>query len=438
MELTTQPEINLFGDQLPSMEDIQRLSLNVRCGEANMLAFGKQVDENMSKTSPTTRLGVGIALYILGKDEEAVQKLEKAEDRKEKFIYTAFALRRRGRYDEAIENLAKYLKAGGDALTGTLEKAATYRAAGDFDKAEKELKSCANFENVSAEYHYQLGRLREAEGLYGKAINNYQTALELSPEHQEALFHLAYRCDLSGNEDAAIDYYEQIGSTSPVHVNALLNLAVLFEDKGEFDKASQCVDTVLKSHPNHARAILFKKDIESSKTMFYDEEKEKKTTRKNQILETPISDFELSVRSRNCLKKMNIETIGDLLNTTEAELLSYKNFGETSLREIKVILDSKNLHLGMALEERQFGLIDEVEDVDEDEQDQGILNKPVEDLQLSVRARKCMEKLEIHTVGEVTRRTEAELLGCKNFGVTSLNEIKKALSNLGLSLRSLD
>ncbi|MBN2269451.1 MAG: tetratricopeptide repeat protein [Sedimentisphaerales bacterium] len=438
MELTTQPEINLFGDQLPSMEDIQRLSLNVRCSESNMLTFGKQVDENMSKTSPTTRLSVGIALYILGKDEEAVQRLEKAEDRKEKFIYTAFALRRRGRCDEAIENLAKYLKAGGDALTGTLEKAAIYRAAGDFEKAEKELKSCANFENVSAEYHYQLGRLQEAKGLYGDAINNYQTALELSPEHQKALFHLAYRCDLSGNEDAAIDYYEQIGSTSPIHVNALLNLAVLFEDRGQFDKASQCVDMVLTFHPNHARATLFKKDIESSKTMFYDEEKEKKTTRKNQILETPISDFELSVRSRNCLKKMNIETIGDLLNTTEAELLSYKNFGETSLREIKVILDSKNLHLGMALEEKQFALIDEVEDIDEDEQDQGILNKPVEDLQLSVRARKCMEKLEIRTVGEVTRKTEAELLGCKNFGVTSLNEIKKALSNLGLSLRNLD
>ncbi|MHC4761969.1 MAG: DNA-directed RNA polymerase subunit alpha C-terminal domain-containing protein, partial [Planctomycetota bacterium] len=37
-----------------------------------------------------------------------------------------------------------------------------------------------------------------------------------------------------------------------------------------------------------------------------------------------------------------------------------------------------------------------------------------------------------------TQKTEAELLGCKNFGVTSLNEIKKAISNLGLSLRSID
>jgi len=278
---------------------------------------------------------------------------------------------------------------------------------------------------ISADYHCQLARLREVEGLYNEAIDNYQTALELSPDHQEALFHLAYRCDLSGNEDAAIDYYEQI-------------LAVLFEDRGQFDRASQCVDIVLESHPNHARAILFKKDIESSKTMFYDEEKEKKKTRKNQILETPISDFELSVRSRNCLKKMNLETIGDLLNITETELLSYKNFGETSLREIKVILDSKNLRLGMALEEKQFGPMDSVEDGGVEEEDKGILNKPIDDLQLSVRARKCVEKLDLHSIGEMIRRTDAELLGCKNFGVTSLNEIKKALSNFGLSLRSLD
>jgi DNA-directed RNA polymerase subunit alpha len=160
------------------------------------------------------------------------------------------------------------------------------------------------------------------------------------------------------------------------------------------------------------------------------------------MLETPISDFELSVRSRNCLKKMKIETIGDLLNITESELLSYKNFGETSLREIKIILDSKNLRLGMALEEKQFASIDDIEGdsiEDEDEDDgEGLLNKPVDDLQLSVRARKCTEKLDLHTIGELVRKTDAELLGCKNFGVTSLNEIKKALSNLGLSLRSLD
>jgi len=438
MELTTQPKIDIFGDELPSMDDIKALSQSVHASESGVLAFSAQTEKYMSKTSAKARLSVGIALYILGRDAEAVKKLEKAEDRKEKFVYAGFALRRLGKFAEAIEMLDKSLEHGGDKIGATLEKAATYRHAGDFEKAEKELKGCGNFANVSADYHYQLGRLQEAQGLYNEAIENYQTALELSPDHQEALFHLAYRCDLSGNEDAAIDYYQQIGSSSPAHVSALLNLAVIFEDNGQFDKASQCVETVLEAHPNHQRAILFGKDIESSKTMFYDEEKEKKKTYKHQMLETPISDFELSVRSRNCLKKMKINTIGDLLNITESELLSYKNFGETSLREIKIILDSKNLRLGMALEEKLFAAADDLEgDIIEDE-NEGLLNKPIEDLQLSVRARKCVEKLDLQSISELVRKTEAELLGCKNFGVTSLNEIKKALSNIGLSLRSLD
>jgi len=55
-----------------------------------------------------------------------------------------------------------------------------------------------------------------------------------------------------------------------------------------------------------------------------------------------------------------------------------------------------------------------------------------------VRARKCLQKLDIRTLGDLTRKTDAELLGVKNFGVTSLNEIKKAINNLGLSLRALD
>jgi len=243
---------------------------------------------------------------------------------------------------------------------------------------------------------------------------------------------------LSGDEEAAIDYYRQIASSWPAYISALLNLAVLYEDNGQYDKAAKCVDTVLETHPNHQRAILFKKDIESSKTMFYDEEKEEKKTRKTQILETPISDFELSVRSRNCLKKMKIHTLGDLLNITEVELLSYKNFGETSLREIKSILEPKGLILGMALEVELMPSVEISEGTVAIDEDEGLRNKPVDDLQLSVRARKCLQKLNLRSIGELTHKTEAELLGCKNFGVTSLNEINKALTNLGLSLRSLD
>lgn len=438
MEPITEPGIVLFADKLPKMDEIKALSEYIHSSEKNLISFSEQVESNMSRTGQKACLAVGIGLFILGRNAEAANKLRKAKDCKEKYIYMAFALRRMGEFDQAIENLQKSLDYEADTLSITLEKAATYRYAADFEAAAKELKACANFENVSADYHYQLARLQESQGLYEQAMDSYKKALELSPNHQRALFHLAFRCDLSGDEEAAIDYYKQIASGSPVYVSALLNLAVLYEDSGQLDKATQCVETVLETHPNHQRAILFKKDIESSKTMYYDEEKERKKTRKNQILETPISDFELSVRSRNCLKKMKIETLGDLLNITEAELLSYKNFGETSLREIKSILGPKGLALGMALEEKQIFPAESPERTVDTDQDEGLRNKTVDDLQLSVRARKCLLKLNIRTIGELTRRTDAELLGCKNFGVTSLNEIKKSIGDLGLSLRSLE
>ena len=438
MEPIMQYQIDLFADNLPSMDEIEQLNRFVNSSERNQITFSEQLEENISKTGAKTVLAVGIGLFILGRNEEAVKKLEKATDSQEKFIYLAFALRRQGRFDEAIENLERSLKDGADTFSVTLEKAATYRYALNFEKASAELKGCANFDNVSADYHYQAGRLDEVQGLYEEAMDNYRKALELAKGHQKALFHLAYRSDLLGDEESAIGYYKQIVTTSPVYVNSLINLAVLYEDIGEYEKAGKCIDKVLGSHPNHQRAILFKKDIESSKTMFYDEEKEKKKSRKNQILETPISDFELSVRSRNCLKKMNIETLGDLLNITEAELLSYKNFGETSLREIKNILEPKNLRLGMILEEKQLAS-EEIGDIDEmKEENEGLLSKSVDDLQLSVRARKCLQKLSMHSLNDLVHKTDAELLGCKNFGVTSLNEIKKALGDLGLSLRSLD
>lgn len=439
METITQCEINLFADEIPSLEQITTLAEFVHSSERNKIDFDQQVEENLSKTTPSVVLGTGIGLFILGKDDDAIKKLKKAPDCKEKFIYLAFALRRSGQIKAAIENLDKSLQFEADSLTITLEKAATYRCAKNLEAASEELKSCANFENVSAEFHYQQARILQMQGEYIKAAKNYQTAIDLSPDHQKARFHLAYLCDISGDEEAALENYKQIISTSSAYVSALLNLSVIFEDMGDYDNASQCVENVLDAHPNHQRAILFKKDIDSSKTMYYDEEKEKKKSRKSQILETPISDFELSVRSRNCLRKMNIHTIGDLLNISEAELLSYKNFGETSLTEIKIILESKSLQLGMSLEEKQFPPAEHFENASEDvEQDKVLLGKTIDDLQLSVRARKCVEKLNMRTLAELTSVTEAELLGCKNFGVTSLNEIKKSLTNLGLSLRTLE
>jgi tetratricopeptide (TPR) repeat protein len=222
MEATAQvqSQIDLFGEVPPNVEQIRKLSQQVQSSESNFNAFAQLVEQNLARTGAKGCLAAGIGLFILGRYSEAVDKLEKAADCAEKFTYLAFALRRSGRFDEAIKALDSSAKQGADALAVALEKASTHRKAGKLEAAQKELQGCANFKNVSAEYHYQLARLLEAQGLYDDAINNYKAALELAPENQEALFHLAFRCDIQGDEDAAVDYYKAIASTSTVYVTS--------------------------------------------------------------------------------------------------------------------------------------------------------------------------------------------------------------------------
>jgi DNA-directed RNA polymerase subunit alpha len=70
-------------------------------------------------------------------------------------------------------------------------------------------------------------------------------------------------------------------------------------------------------------------------------------------LSRSVDEMELSVRSYNCLKNANISTIGELVQKSEAEMLKTKNFGRKSLNEIKEILDSMGLSLGMKLDNHQ-------------------------------------------------------------------------------------
>ena len=77
---------------------------------------------------------------------------------------------------------------------------------------------------------------------------------------------------------------------------------------------------------------------------------EAKSPQVDPILLQPVDDLELTVRSANCLKAENIYYIGDLIQRTENELLKTPNLGRKSLNEIKEVLASKGLTLGMKLE----------------------------------------------------------------------------------------
>ena len=180
------------------------------------------------------------------------------------------------------------------------------------------------------------------------------------------------------------------------------------------------------------------KDVQASREMVVVEEQDRDVFKRKALLDTPVTDFELSVRARTCLKKMSIRTLGDLLRITEAELLSYKNFGESSLTEIKKMLTQKGLRLGQGLEDAHRAARRALMEQYKGTGKETVLAKPVSDMNLSVRARKAVQLLGCQTLGDLASHTEAELMGIKNFGATSLKEVKEKLVEFGLSLRILD
>jgi DNA-directed RNA polymerase subunit alpha len=299
--------------------------------------------------------------------------------------------------------------------------------------------SVTSINERAAEEYYRRGMEAEKEGNHEKAVDFFERALNENSDHEQACFRLAVLYDRRAEDARAIELYERICTSPPVHINALLNLALLYEDNNHYDEAHRCLDAVLRTNPNHERARLYMKDVDSARSMYYDEDDDRRGDRRDAVMGIPITDFELSVRSRNCLKKMSIRTLGDLLRTSEPELLSYKNFGETSLNEIKALLASKGLRLGQNAEEGKPGLPPRrTTAAAVGNMPPELLGKTVADMELSVRSRKALQRLNINTVGELAARTEDELLGCKNFGQTSLNEIKQQLASFGMSLRKLE
>lgn len=422
---------------------VQKLRAGLAQG-GNQFRSLREVTETLAKRIETGQgnpkklhLKLGIAFYFLGYMDKAAENLRHAETALGAF-YLGRALIARQQYDEALKAFDKAEKLGYTASTVRLQKAGIYLRQGDPNHAREilNLSKKEGLESHSAEYHFQLAGVMHADGDRPAAVKHLERAVELDPAHTGALFQLGYVNDLAGNDDDAIQYYERCLKHPPVHMGAVNNLGVLYEDNDKYDKAVECYGRLLKADPNDERARLFFKDAQASLTMYYSPEEDFDRGRYAQVMETPVTDFELSVRARNCLKKLNIKSLGDLTRVTEAQLLASKNFGETSLAEINEIMRAKSLRLGQSLEQGAFydrrgGY--QAQNLSAEEQ--AVLNKPVSELNLSVRARKCMNRLAISTLGELIQRTADELLEAKNFGMTSLTEVRDKLVNYNLKLR---
>lgn len=379
----------------------------------------------------------GLAMWAVGRHADAIALLEPEKANPGVAVCLARCYHSTGRIDEAVAVLTSR---SSDPIQAAAYLHALERSL-DRDRFAKGLEEVSSLLSA-ADAMYFKGRLKEFDGDTMGAIASYDEALSIDETHPEALFRLAINVDLRGEDEEARELYERALMHPPVNEACVINLGILYEDMGNYRRAMQCFDLALQANPNNSRARLYRRDTSAALSMYYDEDQERREDKRNKVMRTPINDFELSVRSRNCLAKMGVYTLGDLVKKTEAELLSYKNFGETSLQEIKEILRVKGLRLGMGQDEILTSTIGEAEEPapapedQPDPQSPDPRRRPVSELDLSVRSRRIVDLLKVRTIGDLSSKTEAELLACPNFGQTSLNEIKTKLDELGLSLRT--
>ncbi len=402
-------------------------------------SFKNRVAELGSSGEEGRRKGLG--LWMAGDNAAAAQQLAGAESDHVAAFTRAKALMSIGKAKEAFAIFERLSKAFPDEARprgGMLEaQLEADLAAGDEEAAhanlEKALRAAPASFATSADGYYLHGRMYELGHQHEAAVVAYDQAREADPTHRAALFRFAYTSERVGDTESALSGYQQLASMLPIDRNVLINMGMLLEDMGRDREACACYDIASRAFPMDNRLRRFLDDARSGIDMYYDEDMERKEDRLNQILRIPITDFELSVRARNCLNKMNILTLGDLVRHSESELLAYKNFGETSLQEIKEILVSKGLRLGMGREEAVASIeAARRRTVTTDPND--VMNRPVAELELSIRCRRVVEAMGCLTAGDITQHSEDEFLGMPNFGSTSLQELKAKLSELGLKL----
>lgn len=142
---------------------------------------------------------------------------------------------------------------------------------------------------------------------------------------------------------------------SPVRKVAYYVDKTRVENRTDLDKLTIELETNGTLNPEDAIKIsanILQKQLATFVDLSYEEEKVDKNNLNDfdPVLLRPVDDLELTVRSANCLKAENIYLIGDLVQKTEGELLKTPNLGKKSLTEIKDVLASRSLMLGMILE----------------------------------------------------------------------------------------
>ncbi len=390
-------------------------------------------DKDPDELSPAIYVKLGVCQYLVGDYQGAFDALKKGDGGALAYFYFAKLHLVNKEYDAVVDAYNTAQKAGYNSDACALGRAEAYREMGKLQQSLQELDCLSGAVEHTAEYLYQRAATVNAFGQSQEAIALYERAVDADPEHPGALYGLALENERRGNDEEALELYKRSASHFPTNVGTLMNLGILYEDMSAYAEAEECFQRVLDADPLNARARLFLKDAKASGDMYIDDDVDKIYFRMEEAKKLPLSNFELSVRARNCLQDMGVSTLGDLCKFSETDLLNKKNFGETSLNEVRKILEGNGLRLGLNPPEKAAAVAVETGEMSEAEKE--VRSRQIGDLNLSVRARKCMNRLNITTIGQLIVKSADELLECKNFGVTSLKEIREKLQDFNVKLR---
>jgi len=349
---------------------------------------------------------LGTLHFARGNYAAAAEQLEKVRTRKTAAHFLGRAYLELGREREAIEYLDKGRSGQEDQETDVLMIEA-YCNLREYEPAEELLKRLPDDEGACADVLYARGRVAEVQGEYGRAIEHFEAALEREPEHTRSLFRLALNCDLNGEDDRARELYERCVNLQPTYVGALINLGVLCEDHGDYERAINCYKRVLAIEPTHKQAQLYLKDAESSLTMYVDVSKPQRLRTMDEIFGLTEGDLEES-------------------GMTPAPAARDNAADDREVQDLLARYQATGARTGRAISALEAG-----EDIPVQER----LNMSAEELELTTRSRKCLERLGVTTVGQLIQLSTKQLLAVPNFGATSLKEIETKLGALGLSLK---
>jgi DNA-directed RNA polymerase subunit alpha len=159
----------------------------------------------------------------------------------------------------------------------------------------------------------------------------------------------------SNQEDKTLGFIMVDASFSPINKVSYFVESARVEQRTDLDKLIMDVETngVIDAEQairDAARILMGQLSVFANLESALTEVEVKQAPQVDPVLLRPVDDLELTVRSANCLKAENIYYIGDLIQRSENELLKAPNLGRKSLNEIKDILASKGLTLGMKLE----------------------------------------------------------------------------------------